>query len=403
MITRDTGDLEHEQSTDEKTKVSKFEEAEELAGDLERQDKENKLMRSVLENDTDMIEEGKVLSESFNQNLSSFVPDLTFRNLVNNYKNAKQIYGEFILRKLTGYDPSFIEKNIKIPEFQEEVKKNIEDNIKKLKKDGLLNKEGEITDYGVRLSSLVLYAEELDALKIRGLGEKKDKKKDIYGDKTDARSFKKTRYRDLAIKQSVKTAIRRGHKELQKEDLRVFERERKGSISIIYALDASGSMKGEKISMGKKAGVALAYKAINERNKVGLIVFGDEIKNMVPPTLDFNEILKSITTIKAKSETDFAASIKKAIEMFGNSKETKHLVLLTDALPTKGPKPEEETLKAVSMARDAKVTLSLIGINLDAEGDKMAKKIIEVSQGRLYRVTNINHLDTVILEDYYNV
>ena len=386
-----------------KEKFSKLEKAEELSGKMARQNKENKLMHSVLENDKELIEEGKLITESVNQNLSSFVPDLIFRNLVNDYKLAKQLYGEMIIRKLTGYDPSFVEKNIKLPEFREELKKNIEDNIKKLKQDELINKEGEVTDEGIKLGSLVLYTEELDKLRIRGLGEKKEKKKDIYGDKKDYLNYKKTRYRDIAVRQSVKTAIRRQHKELLKEDLRIFEREKKGGISIIYALDASGSMKGEKIRMGKRAGVALAYKAISERNKVGLIVFGEEVIKVVPPTLDFNEILQNITTIRARSETDLAATIHKAIELFGSSKETKHLILLTDVLPTKGKKPEEETLKAVSIARDQQITISVVGINLDKDGEKLAKSIIEISEGRLYKVKNVEVLDTVILEDYYQV
>ncbi|MBN2052905.1 VWA domain-containing protein [Candidatus Woesearchaeota archaeon] len=398
-----TGSPDYVEYKQGKEKVSKLEKAEELTGKLAKQKEENKLMHSVLENDKETIENGKLLGESINQNLSSFVPDLIFRNLVNDYKLAKKLYGDFIIRKLTGYDPSFVEKNLKIPEFQEEVRENIEENIKKLKNEDLVNKDGEITDHGIRLSSLVLYTEELDKLRIKGLGEKKEKKKDIYGDKKDYVNYKKTRYRDIAVRQSVKTAIRRQHTNILKEDLRIFEREKKGGISIIYALDASGSMKGEKISMGKRAGVALAYKAINEKNKVGLIVFGEEVKKIVPPTLDFNDILQNIITIKAKAETDISATIQKAVELFGNSKETKHLVLLTDVLPTKGKKPEEETLRAVSIARDQGITISVIGINLDKDGEKLAKRIIEVGQGRLYKVKNVEILDTVILEDYYCV
>lgn len=398
MITGSDEIVEYKQG---KEKVARLEPIDELSGKLAKQKKEDKLMSSVLENDKDTIDNGKLLGESINQNLSSFVPDLIFKNLVNDYKLAKQLYGEMIIRKLTGYDPRFIEKNLKIPEFQEEVRQKIEESIKKLKEDELINKEGEITDNGIRLSSLILYTEELDKLKIKGLGEKKEKKKDIYGDKKDYVNYKKSRYRDIAIRQSVKTAIRRQHSQLLKEDLRIFEREKKGGISIIYALDASGSMKGEKLSMGKRAGVALAYKAINEKNKVGLIVFGEEVKKTVPPTLDFNEILKSITTIRARAETDLATTINKAIELFANSKETKHLVMLTDVLPTKGKKPEEETLKAVSIARDQDITISIIGINLDKDGEKLAKRIIEISQGRLYKVKNVEALDTVILEDYY--
>ncbi|MBN2141865.1 VWA domain-containing protein [Candidatus Woesearchaeota archaeon] len=400
MIIRSTEPVAYRQT---KEKVSKTEKAEEISGKLTKQQEEDKLMSSVLENDKEIIEEGKLLNESINQNLSSFVPDMMFKNLINDYKLAKKLYGEYMIRKLTGYDPSFVEKNIKIPEFQEELKKRIEESVKELKKKDLVTKEGEITNKGLRLSSLVLYTEELDKLRLKGLGEKKDKKKDVYGDKEDYVPFKKTRYRDIAVKQSVKTAIRRGHADIRKEDLRIFERKKKGGISIIYALDCSGSMKGEKIKMGKQAGVALAYRAISEKNKVGLIVFNDEVQKSVEPNLDFHDIIINLTNLRTRAETDFAKTIEKAIELFGSSNETKHLVFLTDVLPTKGEHPEKSTLQAVGMARSADITVSIIGINLDNTGVKLANRIIEISEGRLYKVKNLELIDQVILEDYYSL
>ena len=66
---------------------------------------------------------------------------------------------------------------------------------------------------------------------------------------------------------------------IKKEDLSVFEREARGKVYIVYALDSSRSMKGSKIDLCKKAGIALAYQAINENDKIGLLVFGSQISN----------------------------------------------------------------------------------------------------------------------------
>jgi len=35
---------------------------------------------------------------------------MMFKNMVKDFKNAKKLYGDYIVRKLTGYDPSFAEK-----------------------------------------------------------------------------------------------------------------------------------------------------------------------------------------------------------------------------------------------------------------------------------------------------
>ena len=110
-------------SPDVDIKVQKKEQAEELSGQLDSQTDEDKLMHSVIENDQETIDEGKVIKDAINQGLGSFTPDMMFENLVKDYRNAEQIYGKSMLRYLTGYEPDYVERNIKIPEFQKEIKK----------------------------------------------------------------------------------------------------------------------------------------------------------------------------------------------------------------------------------------------------------------------------------------
>ncbi|MDP7322449.1 MAG: VWA domain-containing protein, partial [Candidatus Woesearchaeota archaeon] len=387
---------------DSQQQIHEKDEIEELTGKLSSQE-ERKLMHSVLENDKETIEKGKLIRDSINQGLDTFTPDLIYQQLVKNYSMAKHIFGPSLLKLATGYNPDYIEKNINIPEFQKELRFKIQKNIEKLKEEGLLDRDSEISEKGIELASLVMYFEELDKITPKGiLGGKIHKKTSIYGGKEDIRTYKKSdRYKDIAIKKSVKLAIRRGHKKLHEKDLKVFERQSKGQSYIVYALDASGSMKGSKIDACKRAGIALAYKAIDEKDKVGLIVFGSEIKTIVEPTQDFSYLLKNITSAKASRETDLAVSLRKSIELFPNDNITKHLILITDALPTIGKEPEQETLQEVSIARNKGITISLIGINLNEKGKKLAKKITELGEGKLYIVKNIENIDKIVLEDYY--
>lgn len=379
--------------------VPELDQLDEKSGRLKSQTDEDKLMHSILEDDKEKISEGKLITESITQGIGSLTPDIMYHNLVKDFKLAKKLYGDTIIRELTGYNPNYIEKNINIPEFKRELNKKISEKIDELKDDGLITKEGTITDKGLALSAIVLYVEELDHLMPKGFGEKKSKRKSVYGDKEDYKKMDTKRYRDIAIKQTIKTSLRRGHDNIAVEDLKSYDRQNEGRISIIYGLDASGSMKGDKLRIAKKAGIALAFKAIQERNKVGLVVFGSDIKNSIAPTLDFMGLLRSLADIKASMETDISKSIIKSLELFPKH-DTKHLILLTDALPTKGLVPENETLKAVSEARNENVTISLIGINLDNKGLELAKKIVEIGNGKLYRVRDLEEVDKIILEDY---
>ena len=389
----------------EPVEVKQFSQAEQLQGKLSFQHLEDKLMHSVLKNDKKVIDSGKLISDVINQGISSFSPDMMFEQLVQNYRLAKQIYGESIIRLVSGYEPDYVKKNIGIPEFQKELKQKIQEKIQELKDEGFLSNDNSVSEKGVELASLVLYYEELDKITPKGItGEKISKKSFVYGDKESSRQYKKgDRYRDIALKKSIKLAIRRNHLELGEKDLQVFEKQAKGQTYIIYALDASGSMKGKKIEACKKAGIALAYKAISEKDKVGLIVFGSDIKEIIEPTSDFTRFIKEITRIKATKETDLVSTLKKSVELFPNDKVTKHLILITDALPTKGEEPEQKSLEEAAIVGSSGITISLIGINLDEKGRKFAEKLVQVGNGKLYVAKKLEDIDQIVIQDYYSI
>lgn len=383
------------------TEVEELEDIEELEGKMGTSN-DDAMMHSVMENDKQTIEDGKLIADAFNMSVGAFTPDLFFQQMVKNYNIAKQLFGDTILRLVSGFNPNYIEKNLKIPEFKQQLLDNIKRNIDRMKDKELLDPDGTISEKGIDLASMVLYVEELDHLVPKGaFGEKVSHRTSHYGERADARIFKKgDRYRDVNIRKSLKMAVRRGHKAISVNDLKTQERRSKGRVHILYGIDASASMKGAKIEQGKKAGIALAYQALQKKDRVGLVVFGGDVKNFVEPTDDFRLLLRTLTMIRASRETDFTALIEKAIELLPRGNETKHLIILTDALPTVGDDPEKETLDVVAKARAAGITLSIVGISLDKKGERLAKEMIQVGDGRLYMVKNLEELDRLVLQEY---
>lgn len=375
---------------------------EELSGKLSSDFSDEKLMHSVLEADKDVIDDGRLIADSINQGVGTFTPDMIYQSMVKNYHLAEQIYGESIIRELSGYDAKYVKENVHIPEFKRELQKKLQERVDELKEKGLVEKDGSVSEKGMELASLVLYVDELDHIVPKGIfGNKVHKKGATYGDKEDVVEYRNQRFRDMAIRDSIRLAIKRGHSEVEREDLRAFEIRSKGQIYLVYALDASGSMKGKKLEQCKKAGIALAFKAVEERDKVGLVVFGERVKQKVEPTLDFVRLLKAITGVTASNETNISETITEAISLFPSEHVSKHLMIITDALPTKGRRPEESTMEAVSMARARGITTSIIGIKLDAKGERIAKRIAAMGDGRLYKVADLEQVDKIVLEDYY--
>ena len=112
--------------------VAEIGKAEELHGSLASGEDE-KLMHSVLEGDKDKIDKGEMVEEALNRNIGAFTPDLAYEQMVGNYRMAQEILGPKLIRMLAGYDDSYVSKNMHIPEFQRQVRKNIDENIQKLK------------------------------------------------------------------------------------------------------------------------------------------------------------------------------------------------------------------------------------------------------------------------------
>ncbi|MBD3318821.1 VWA domain-containing protein [Candidatus Woesearchaeota archaeon] len=386
---------------DLEVEVKQLTKAEEAEGKL-KTSLDEALMHSVLEGDKKTIDEGAVIEEALNRNIHSFTPDLSFEQLVNNFQMAKKILGPKIIRYLTGFDESYVEKNVRIPEFQKEMKKNMDAAVEQMRRKKIIDDFGQFTDQGIQLAALVMYTRELERVLPRGMfGEKLLKESSQYGDRHETRPTKKgDSYRDLAVRESVRMAVRRSHKSLHKEDLRTHTRHKLGTIYIVYAVDASASMKGKKIAVAKRAGMALAFKALSQQDKVGLIVFSKDVHTAVAPTSDFSVLLQRIIRVRASKQTDFAVMLERAARLFPLEGVTKHLIVLTDALPTAGDAPETETLRAISLAKDAGITVSIVGIGLDKKAMSFAKRCTELGDGRLSLVRNLEQVDRIVLEDY---
>ena len=384
--------------------IDKGEEGDELDGSLANSlDDKDRLAHSVLEVDTNDIDDGVVVEEAMNQNIGSFLPDVMFKELVKDYTNAKKLYGETLIRELSGYDPRFIDKNAKIPEFQRELQKKLKDKADELNDKGIIGDSGKFSPDALNTAALFLIQEEFihTSNGYSQLGEPVPKSSDLSGERSTLRDFKKQDpYKDIAVRQSVTKAIRRGHSELSLDDLKAFDREARQDVNIVYALDTSGSMKGEKLRLAKRAGVALGHRAIRDNNKVGLIIFGSDIEKKVGLTKDFFSFVKPLALSTPGQETDIALAVRHGVRLLENETGIRHIVLITDGLHTTSSNPEAAVLDEIGKAVAQGISISVVGIALDDIGEKLANTIVDNSKGSLYAVSSPDEVQGVVIADY---
>ncbi|MBN1503401.1 VWA domain-containing protein [Candidatus Woesearchaeota archaeon] len=361
-----------------------------------------KIVSSAHESKED-IEKGKLVNSMVNYGFG-FTPDITFENIIRDYRFAEKLYGKTFLKEITGYDSGYIKRNLSLPEFRRKLKQMLREKFESLRKDKVIDSSGQVTDTGIKLGSVVLYIEELNNLITKGTGDKRYKIDKIGSEPDEIIKYEKGKpYRDIALRASINLAIKRGHGKIQLADLKAHSKKSKGRINVIYAFDTSGSMRGNKIEMAKKAGIALIFNALNNQDKVGLILFESKVTEKIAPSSDFMFLLNQLVRAKALKQTNVTSAITTSIDLFPRTRTSKHLIMITDALPTIGKEPEEDTLNAAAIANDYGITISIVGINLNKQGMDLAKRIVELGKGRLYIVKNIEELDKVVLQDYYSL
>jgi magnesium chelatase subunit I len=381
--------------------ASADDEAEELDGKMKRDFREQKLMHTVLQADKDTIENGKQVREAANQNVGAFTPEMAFEKIVNNYREAERLMGDTMLRELTGYDSDYIERNVNIPEFQRELRQRIKQNVDELRSQDVVGEDGQVTPKGYDLAALNLIEEELDDLDGSGwLGDKRSDERFHTGETKGYKRYTSSQpYRDVSTRRTIKVAARRGQQTIRPQDLRLKNRRAEGGVELVFCVDVSGSMTGSKIDAAKRAGVGLAYQAETSNDDVGMVFFANDVEGAAPIGSDVVTVARSLVEVSPQGETDLSVGLSAALSLFSSSSQRdQHILLLTDALQTKGETPDDAVIPAVERARSQGVGVSVLGVDLDENGRRLAESIVDVADGTLYFVGKDENTDRVAIE-----
>ena len=174
---------------------------------------------------------------------------------------------------------------------------------------------------------------------------------------------------------------------LRKEDIRRQVKEGRTGATILFAVDASGSMGSKKrIRAAKAAVLSLLQDAYEKRDKVGIVVFrGREAQILLPPTRSIELARRRLTHIPTGGTTPLAAGLEQAWRLLSGERiragETlQYLVLLTDGranVGCGGVDPDAAALRAAELFRDSGIRCMVLDTESKYIAVGLAKKLAE--------------------------
>lgn len=134
--------------------------------------------------------------------------------------------------------------------------------------------------------------------------------------------------------------------------VKVFEEERELTLILLVDLSGSqnfGSHKKTKQQIATEISAILAFSALKNNDKVGLILFTDTIEKFVPPRKGKSHVLRIIREVLSFEPQGNKTSIKSALEFFNSTIKKRSIVfLISDFIDT----GFEKILKIVSKKHD---------------------------------------------------
>jgi Ca-activated chloride channel family protein len=174
--------------------------------------------------------------------------------------------------------------------------------------------------------------------------------------------------------------------------------------TVLFVVDRSGSMSGEKMDQAKEA-LKFVLNNLRKGDAFNIIAYDSEIEAFRPELEKFNDETRSaaigfVNGLYAGGSTNIAGALDRALGMLTDDERPTYIMFLTDGLPTAGETKEAAIAELAAKNNDVAARLFAFGVGYDVNSrllDKLSRENhgqseyvrpeenIEDSVSRLYR------------------
>lgn len=157
--------------------------------------------------------------------------------------------------------------------------------------------------------------------------------------------------------------------------------------TVVFVVDRSGSMSGEKMEQAKDA-AKFVLNNLREGDLFNIVAYDSEIETFRPELEKFNDqtrksALAFVDGLFAGGSTNIDGALKRALGMLADTDRPTYMLFLTDGLPTTGETGETAIVKNCQQANDVRARIFAFGVGYDVNSrllDKLARENHGLSQ-----------------------
>ena len=157
--------------------------------------------------------------------------------------------------------------------------------------------------------------------------------------------------------------------------------------SVVFLIDTSGSMRGEKIDSVRVAVKEIAP-ILRKDIQVGVVQFNSIVQDIMPITLDRNSIVAAVDKIEAKGQTSLYDAISKTLDKYRENGPTR-LIVLSDGEDTQSSLPLDVL---INKATEKKIIIDIIGLKVNKKQAEILQNIANVTNGQFVLLSEISLL-----------
>jgi Ca-activated chloride channel family protein len=183
-------------------------------------------------------------------------------------------------------------------------------------------------------------------------------------------------------------------------------KEKRAAKTVVFAVDRSGSMSGEKMDQAKEA-ARFVLNNLHEGDTFNIVAYDSEIETFRPELEKFNDdtreaALGFVNGLYAGGSTNIDGALSRALGMLKDTDRPSYVIFLTDGLPTVGETSEAAIASHAEDANEVRARVFAFGVGYDVNS-RLLDKVARNGHGQSEYVRPNEDIETAVSNLYRRI